>query len=82
MSIITTLNLSILMFYFLARNVIAQISIGILRKEVNKMAYFGETNPDVKAMRIRRIREKVKNGEKLSDDEEALYRESKHPRLG
>ena len=46
------------------------------------MGHFGEMNPDVRAMRIRKIRKKVKNGEKLSDDEEALYRESKYPRLG
>ena len=46
------------------------------------MAHLNEMNPDIRAMRIRRIRKKVKNGEKLSDDEEALYRESKHPRWG
>ena len=46
------------------------------------MAHLNEMNPDIRAMRIRRVREKVKNSEKLSDDEEALYRESKHLRWG
>ena len=46
------------------------------------MAHLNEMNPDMRAMRIRKIREKVENGEKLSDDEEALYRESKYRRLG
>lgn len=46
------------------------------------MGHFGEMNPDVRAMRIRRIREKIAHGEKLTDDEEALYRQSKYPRWG
>lgn len=40
------------------------------------MAHLNEMNPDMRAMRImiRKIREKVKNGEKLTDKEERLYR--------
>ena len=47
---------------------------------MSEMARLNEMNPDIKAMRIRKIREKVKNGEMLTDEEEKLYRESKHPR--
>ena len=38
------------------------------------MAHLNEMNPDMRAMRImiRKIREKVKNGEKLTDKEERL----------
>ena len=46
------------------------------------MAHLNEMNPDIRAMRIRRIREKVKSGVSLTDEEEKLYRESKHPRWG
>ena len=46
------------------------------------MARFNEMDPDIRAMRIRKIREKVKKGERLTDDEEKLYRESNHPRFG
>ena len=41
------------------------------------MTHLNEMNPDIRAMRIRKIREKVKNGESLTDSEEKLYRESK-----
>lgn len=44
------------------------------------MAHLDEMDPDVRAMRIRRIRERIKKGENLTDDEEELYRESKHRR--
>ena len=44
------------------------------------MAHLDEMDPDVRAMRIRRIRERIKKGESLTDDEEKLYRESKRRR--
>jgi anti-sigma28 factor (negative regulator of flagellin synthesis) len=50
--------------------------------EMNEMAHLNEMNPDIRAMRIRKIRERIKKGESLTDDEEKLYRESKHPRWG
>ena len=47
---------------------------------MSKMLHLNEMNPDIRAMRIRKIREKVEKGERLTDDEEKLYQESKHPR--
>ena len=44
------------------------------------MAHLNEMNPDIRAMRIRKIRGKVEKGERLTDDEERLYRESKYPK--
>ena len=46
------------------------------------MARLNEMNPDIRAMRIRKIREKVAKGQSLTDEEEKLYRQSKHPRFG
>ena len=50
------------------------------REGVSEMAHLNEMNPDIRAMKVRRIREKVKKGERLTDDEEKLYLESIHPR--
>ena len=47
---------------------------------MSEMSHLNEMNPDIRAMRIRKIREKVEKGERLTDDEEKLYQESKHPR--
>ena len=41
------------------------------------MAHLNEMSPDIRAMRIRRIREKLKKGLSLTDEEEKLYRQSK-----
>lgn len=49
---------------------------------MSKTTHLNEMNPDIRAMRIRKIREKVNKGESLTADEEKLYRESKHPRWG
>ena len=46
------------------------------------MAHLNEMNPDIRAMRIRKIREKVAKGQSLTDEEEKLYRQSKYPRFG
>ena len=50
------------------------------RDVMSEMVRLNEMNPDIRAMRIRKIREKVKKGLILTDDEEKLYQESKHPR--
>ncbi len=42
------------------------------------MAHLNEMNPDIRAMRIRRIRDKIKKGFKLTEEEEELYRKSKY----
>ena len=41
------------------------------------MTHLNEMNPDIRAMRIRKIREKLKKGLSLTDEEEKLYRQSK-----
>ena len=46
------------------------------------MAHLNEMNPDSRAMAIRQIREKIAKGQSLTDEEQKLYRESKHPRFG
>lgn len=52
------------------------------RCQAGELMNLNEMNPDIRAMRIRKIYEKVKNGESLTTDEERLYRQSKHPRWG
>ena len=42
------------------------------------MTHLNEMNPDIGVMRIRRIREKLKKGFALTEEEEKLYRESKY----
>ena len=44
---------------------------------MSEMSHLNEMNPDIRAMRIRKIREKVKKGLSLTDEEEKLYRQSK-----
>jgi hypothetical protein len=44
---------------------------------MSEMARLNEMNPDIRAMRIRNIREKIKKGLSLTDEEEKLYRQSK-----
>ena len=41
------------------------------------MAHLNEMDPDIRAMRIRKIREKLKKGLSLTDEEEKLYKQSK-----
>lgn len=39
-----------------------------------------EMNPDVRVMKLRRIRDKIARGEELSDSEQEMYEDSKRRR--